>query len=46
MDRLQGKQGDIVADPLKVTGSSPSLAPTDSHSKAKRPYATHIGATE
>lgn len=28
MDTLQGKQGDIVADPLKVTGSAPSLAPT------------------
>lgn len=26
MDILQGKQGDIVADPLKVTGSEPDLA--------------------
>ena len=26
MDILQGKQGDIVADPLKVTGREPDLA--------------------
>lgn len=26
MDVLQGKQGDIVADPVKVTGSEPDLA--------------------
>lgn len=26
MDILQEKQGDIVADPLKVTGSEPDLA--------------------